>query len=112
MVVVGEEAALRKKLTPRAGFPDLHRRIVAGRGDASATGRPRYSIYPGSMIAMCEDIASAGCVPYLYRVVPRARGDASAIGRPGHGAHLIGMTGIGEDMNPIPILRGLPYLHC
>src|SRR5579859_5704708 len=88
--------------------PDLHRIIVACRGDACAIGRPGHLIYPIRMPFVNVDLAGIGCIPDLYCPIITPRSEPLTIRRPGHCPNGLCMPAIGGEC--ISVVR-IPNLH-
>ncbi len=60
--------------------PDLHRLIIARRGDAGAIERPRHRSHKFGMPVVGEDVATIGCIPGLHHLITARRSDALIMG--------------------------------
>src|SRR5436305_15235523 len=76
-----------------AYLPYLYRFVIAGRGDATAIGRPRQGIDPIRMASIGEVMFHCNSrgpnvfhLPHLYQLIFAPTGDEVATGRPGKSA--------------------------
>src|SRR5579885_1692532 len=87
-----------KTLAGGLRVPDLHRSIIAGRGDAFAIWRPGDGIDCALMPVIEPDKVSAARIPDLHYPVLAAGGDVRAVRRPGDAAHGLRVVSIGQDV--------------
>src|SRR5579864_834937 len=80
-------------------IPDLHRLIIAGRGNASTVGGPSYLCHTILMTGVDVDALPDVGVPHLYCSIIATRGDIPCIRRPCDTPYRLGMTSVLNDIS-------------